>query len=215
MSESPENPGSSEEERELHQRLLDGDRLAPVDLVTAYLEPLIAHLQQCNRGADPHHCGQAAEDALLSLIRNPSSFSPDDMGLAAYLRRSAQCDFINIWRRDGKHRQKRETWNVVELPENEGKYLGMEHREFHATDDGQENMSKRKAIVDREAVKLSEPDRRVLELMRRGERRTSAYAEAYGVSHLSPEEQAREIKQVKDRLKVRLKRAGKRDEQTS
>ena len=53
---------------------------------------------------------------------------------------------------------------------------------------------------------LPPEEKRVLPLMQDGERHTSAYAEVLGITQLSPLEQAREVKRVKDRLKKRLER---------
>jgi hypothetical protein len=47
-----------------------------------------------------------------------------------------------------------------------------------------------------------------LDLMREGEKRTVVFADAAGFSDLPPEEQAREVKRVKDRIKKRIQRAG-------
>jgi DNA-directed RNA polymerase specialized sigma subunit len=58
----------------------------------------------------------------------------------------------------------------------------------------------------------NEADRRVLALMARGERSTPTFAEALGISHLSPREQRRRVKQAKDRILQRLKRALRRRE---
>ncbi len=57
---------------------------------------------------------------------------------------------------------------------------------------------------------LSETDRRALELILQKERRTSVYAELYGLLHLPAKEQRTEVKRHKDRLKNVLKRAGRK-----
>jgi len=55
-------------------------------------------------------------------------------------------------------------------------------------------------------VGLSDGEARVLDLMLDGERRTPAFAAALGISHLPVREQRQEVKKVKDKLKMRLKR---------
>jgi hypothetical protein len=60
---------------------------------------------------------------------------------------------------------------------------------------------------------FTDVEARVVELMLRGERKTQVYAEAYGIADLSPDEQRRIVKQVKDKLKKRLLRARRDDEQ--
>jgi hypothetical protein len=55
---------------------------------------------------------------------------------------------------------------------------------------------------------LTEPDQRCFDLMRDGEKHTAVFAAAAGFSDLPPDEQAREVKRVKDRIKKRIQRAG-------
>jgi RNA polymerase sigma-70 factor (ECF subfamily) len=62
---------------------------------------------------------------------------------------------------------------------------------------------------------LTDAEVRVLDLMIRGERKTSVYAEAYEIAGLPSEEQRRMIKQVKDKLKKRFERARRNDERAS
>lgn len=61
----------------LHQRLLADDPTAPSDLADAYLEALIAWLAKTNARVPAEVRIEAAEDALLALIRNPHSYSPE------------------------------------------------------------------------------------------------------------------------------------------
>ncbi len=61
-------------------------------------------------------------------------------------------------------------------------------------------------VVGTLRAKLSLEERRVMDLMLDGERKTRVYAEALGLSGLPAAEQKREIKRVKDRLKKRLER---------
>jgi hypothetical protein len=53
-------------------------------------------------------------------------------------------------------------------------------------------------------------DRQILALRLQGERRTAAFAEILGVSHLSIEVQRREVKRAKDRIDKILRRRGGR-----
>jgi len=59
-----------------------------------------------------------------------------------------------------------------------------------------------------EQVIPDQTDRRVIELMLHGERRTAVFAEAMGVAHLGKDEQKRMVKRKKDQLKKRLQRLG-------
>ena len=61
----------------LYQRLCTGDRVAIAEFITAVLDPLASHLRWWRRDADEHTCLTAAEDAVLSLIRNPALYKPE------------------------------------------------------------------------------------------------------------------------------------------
>jgi hypothetical protein len=58
---------------------------------------------------------------------------------------------------------------------------------------------------------LQDPkDRQILVLRLQGERRTGAFAEILGISHLPIETQRREVKRAKDRIDKTLRRQGGR-----
>src|SRR5438128_2056849 len=96
MSGSPALPPTQQESLQLHQRLLAGDPTAPNDLAVAYLEPLVAWLGEADARAPLEVHIEAAEDALLALIRNPHSYSSDLQTLEVYLRMSARGDVRNL-----------------------------------------------------------------------------------------------------------------------
>src|SRR6266446_216030 len=107
MAASVEFLISQEEELALYRRLLDGDVTASADLAKGFLEPLIAWLVGRNSSKVPKDlCVEAAEDAVIALVKSPASFKPARrMRLFAYLRMSAQGDLRNILRREGRERQ--------------------------------------------------------------------------------------------------------------
>jgi RNA polymerase sigma-70 factor (ECF subfamily) len=201
---------TQEEALRLYQRLLDADPTAPSDLAAAYLEPLVLWLNEHNRGVAPEFCIEAAEDAVLALIRRPDAYRPDRLGLEAYLRMAAQGDLRNLLRGERRHHRHREPWEVVELSPGGGKYSWQEDPSLPLQIAEEQRAAQ--SVPDSVREGLSEPETRVLELMLRGERKTSAYAAAYGIGHLPVEEQRREVKRVKDRLKKRWERAGGADE---
>ena len=57
-----------------------------------------------------------------------------------------------------------------------------------------------------------ERDRKVIHLMLENVRDTPTYAAVLEIADLSPEEQATEVKRVKDRLKKRMRRLMEEDE---
>jgi hypothetical protein len=205
---------SPEDGLALHRCLLEGDPTAPSDVAAACLEPLIAALGPCNPTVDPHMIGEAAEEAILALIKNPASYRPGGLDLAAYLQMAAQADMKNALKREGRHHRHRADWAAVELSDDPRNNLGRD-------DDPAlpllvtEGARALRALVPPAVLEgLVEAEIRVLELMLQRERRTRVYAEAYGVLHLATHEQRRVIKQVKDKLKKRMERAEKRNEPT-
>jgi hypothetical protein len=60
-------------------------------------------------------------------------------------------------------------------------------------------------------ARLTPQEEKVLELMRRKERRTAVYAAALGIVDHPAHVQRREVKKMKDRLSKRLERAEHRD----
>jgi hypothetical protein len=152
----------------------------------------------------------AAGDAILALIRKPESYSPERQTLEVYLRMSARGDLRNLLRKEARHNKGRTPWIEVELSPDAGKY-------WRRTDDpslslclAEERQCVVDAIPDFVSRELSETDRRALELIVQKERRTSVFAELYGLSHLTAQEQRTEVKRHKDRLKTMLKRAGRK-----
>jgi hypothetical protein len=206
MSASPASSPPPDRHQLLHQRLVDRDPTAPDDFADTFLEPLTAWLTEHNGAIHPDLVSEAAEEAILAVIRNPASYRPQDGTLESYLRMSAQADLRNLLRRETTHRSRHERLEIVELSAEGGKYTGRED------DPGVGLMIEEElAILAREvpvSVRegLTEVEARVLELMLRGERRTAIYADTCGIADRPPEEQRHLVKQIKDRLHKRIER---------
>lgn len=207
---------SDEEAVSLYNRLLANDPTASSELAEGFLTPLIHWLQKQNRRIAPELVCQAAEDAILNLIRKPSTFDPGkNLTLEKYLRMSAQGDLRNVLAKEKRKQGQEISWNVVELSDQRGKYLGKEDDPSLPLQVA-EKMEELGQVVSAQIRQgLTEPELRVLDLMLQGERRTIRFAEAYGIAHLEPADQKRQIKRVKDKLQKRLDRKGKRNEGTS
>src|SRR5262245_11491305 len=126
MTGPPTNPPPADEHLSIYQRLRERDPTAPDDLASALLQPLACWLAEHNPTIPEEFIHEAAEDAVLALIRNPSSYRPEVGGLESYLRMSAQGDLRNLLRREARHRTRRESWAVVELSDRAGNYPGRE-----------------------------------------------------------------------------------------
>ncbi|HEX5502911.1 MAG TPA: sigma factor [Thermomicrobiales bacterium] len=204
MTDSPPPP-SAEEGRALHARLLAGDPVAPADLAAAYLDHLARWLLARNPLVrDPHFHDEAAEDALLNLIKHPGSYDPARLGLTAYLHMSARGDLLNLLSKERRHRARRADLAAVELSPVVGKELW-------------DTANDPARIVERQADAAAPPgptlpdltaeEEAVLALMRDRERHNDAYARVLGLADRPIAEQRREVKRVKDRLNKRLERA--------
>jgi hypothetical protein len=191
----------------IHARLCEDDPVAPSDLAIAYLDVLTHWLVTTHPRVDPHLCGQAAEDAILALIKNPHSFKSDKSPLDAYLRMSARADLRNALGRERRHSDRREQLEVVELfglggnPGQEDDPARIVEREVDDLD------ARGRAILPEIIQAFSGEEQRVFELMLAGERRTSAYARMLGLADLPELDQRIAVKRVKDRIKRRLQRA--------
>ena len=208
MTGAPPLP-SAEEGHALHARLLADDPVAFSDLARAYLDHLVAWLRAHNpRVRDPHLHDEAAEDAILNLIKNPASYDPARLGLTAYLHMSAQGDLMNLLSKERRHQARRADLAAVELSPSLGKELW-------------DTANDPARIGEREADAAAPPgptlpdltaeEAAVLALMRDRERHYDAYARVLGVADRPIAEQRREVKRVKDRLNKRLERAGGTD----
>ena len=211
MSVPSESLITREDELALHKRLVDGDDTASADIANIFFDGLVEWLIQINRSTVAEElCIQAAEDAWIALIKNPASFNPGrEKRLGEYLRMSAQGDLRNLLQKEGRQRKK--SLEVVQLSDDDGKYL--------ETDDDpslpiqiQEAAEQSDGHVD---DGLSENELRVLALMRGGEKKTSVFAEALGISDWDKKEKAAEVQRVKNKIRKRISRGKTDDGQAS
>jgi RNA polymerase sigma-70 factor (ECF subfamily) len=208
MSSSPALPPTQQDALALHQLLLAQDPVAGNDLAEAYLELLVAWLGETDPGVPEDLRLEAAEDALLALIRKPESYSPEQQTLEVYLRMSARGDLRNRLSKERRRQQHEFPLECVELLPGGGKYLGRNEdpdQPFCLAEEKQELV---RAIPEAVRRKLSERDLRALELLLQKERRTVVFAALYGLQDLPVEEQERTVKRHKDRIKKVVKRAG-------
>ncbi len=208
MPDAPSLPLEQQDALQLHARLRAGDPLARHDLSVAFLEPLVTWLGETSRGIAPDLVVEAAEDALIALFHNPDSYDPARLSLLAYLRMSAQGDLRNRLRRERKHHHGRVPWESVEHSPAAGKYLGRDDDPAAGLQLAEQLQELAGAIPAAVRAGLTETEIRVVELMLRKERRTAIFAELLGLQHLSALEQRQVVKRVKERLKMRVKRAG-------
>lgn len=184
----------------LFARARTGDPLPVNDFARAAFEPLVADLRRYFPRTDEHACLSAAADALLELIHKPTLYDPTRGGLPGFLRRAARCDLINAIDKERKHHAGRKSSEIVELTAGAGN--------LHANEPADDLPSFDDPHLAAEIASFDDIERAVFELLRDGERATTVFAAAMDLSHLSAAEQADEVKRVKDRVKLRLNRAG-------
>lgn len=200
------------------ERLLAGDPTAPFDLAVAYLDPLAGWLERRFPDADPHDCTAAAEDAIMSLAKNPRSYRPElGTTLDGYLRMAATGDLKNLQAKERRHqlRQVSLDRNDVELSPDHGKYLVDELADPARIVEDAESSAERvaRSALPAKAREQSSPmEARVWALMQQGAYKTAEIAPVLGIEDWPPIEQRREVKRVKDRLKKRFERAEGDDE---
>jgi hypothetical protein len=204
---------SKEEEQSLHRRLAEGDVTASADLARLFLDHLIAWLVEKNTSRIPEElCVEAAEDALIALMKSPASFNPTlGKGLVAYLHMSSQGDLRNILQREGRHYENQIPLEDVELSPEAGKYLAVDDDPLLSLVRQEESSQAVRTVIAPVRKGLSEAESRALDLMLQGERKTGVFAEALGITHLPANVQRTEVKRVKDKLKKRIERESSGD----
>jgi DNA-directed RNA polymerase specialized sigma24 family protein len=126
------------------------------------------------------------------------------MELYRYLRMAARGDLLNLLKRESKHHKGRVEFALVEDEGEDGNLSGDEEpsAQLEASEEAERHNSTLQAVLEG----FSEVERRVVELMLAGERKTIAYATALNLEGLPAGEQEREVKRVKDRIRKRLER---------
>ena len=188
----------------LHLRLCDLDPTAVADICRAYLQPLLTWLGNKYPHLDSDLRQTAAHDALIAYVQAPRSYDPVRSELGAYLRMAARGDLLNLCKRESKHRKGRVEFALVEDVGEDGNLSGEENPSSQL--ETAEEAERRRDIVQGFMDGFSEAEQRVLELMLAGERKSAVYATALGLAVLPADEQEREVKKVKDRIKKRLQR---------
>ncbi|MDN5211619.1 hypothetical protein QQ020_06140 [Fulvivirgaceae bacterium BMA12] len=196
-------------ERQLHSRVLEGDEVAASILFSKYSDSIIQELSRIFPEVvkqDLESIYEGVTDAFLSYLAQPEKFDPNKATLRAYLLMAAKGDMKNII--DKKARALKKVGQSVELNEEvrNSKVDEMKNPEEQLLH--QEVLSLKKDQL--RALFPKEIDFEVAELVLYGVRETGPYAKILELDDLEEAEQQREVKKVKDRIKVKLKRAEQR-----
>jgi hypothetical protein len=180
--------------------------VAPARFAEAYLDVLAEWLLHRNPGIDAHLCDTAAEDAIISLISVPLQYDAQRGALDAYLRMAAQGDLRNLLEKERRHSSRRTNLEPVEFPgRDRNNEQDAEFDLVEAWDDEESELLK--DVRERMMSTFTPGEQRTLLLMIEGERKTAVYAQALGIADLPELEQRRQVKQAKDRITKRLRRA--------
>ena len=177
-------------------RALLADSDSAGEFASLVLPPLVAALANRYPSADPDDVFTAASDAFLAFIRNPSRFDPAVAPLPAYLFVIARRRLLNRFEAGRRHREGRIPWDSVELEP-------PARNELEDDDSPSFDAPELQPVI----AAFSDEERRVFDLMRDGERRTEVFAAVLEIAVLPVDDQAAEVKRVKDRILARLKRA--------
>ena len=191
----------------LHLRLVAGDPIASAEISEIYLHLLkIEMAYSIQHEPDPHLAEQAIVDALYSYISRPEQYDPTrNPSLLAYLRMSARGDLANA-RDSAARRARREIDSRGYVADSDDD----SEMELEYADDSDVELLV--ITADSDVYRLidslfeSPQDRSMVQLLLEGVRPTEPYAIVLGITHAPPQEQARLVKQHKDRIKAQLRR---------
>jgi hypothetical protein len=139
---------------------------------------------------------------MLSYNDHPARYDPALSPLRGYLMMAAYRDFQNAWSKERRHTR-------LQMSLSDEAF-----RDLDIPDRGQDldilltNISAEKWVQAGQAAFTDPIDRQIMLLMANGVRSTERYARVLGILALPRDEQARQVKRVKDRITKRLRRLG-------
>jgi hypothetical protein len=151
---------------------------------------------------------EAAADALLEYLADPSKYDPSKANLLTFLKVAADRDMMNLLAKQGRREGKIETKDPVELYEYDGnKDVGTSH------DPVVQEVAEDAAVKELDVfirTNFEDPiDRELALLVLDDVRETVEYVSVLGIDDLDELSQRAEVKRHKDRIKVKLKRLQK------
>ena len=193
-------------EGRLLDRLLAGDATAPADLAESYLEDLVGRLARAYPRVEEHVVITAAIDALLGVASHPERVELAKGALRSYLLMAARGDLLNALRASRRRREREQSIELVEVAALERNIQRDGSKSDPTSDAALAAVESSSVRRDVDGVAQSDAEAAVLQMMLEGERRTVVYAAILNLKDLDPVAQRTEVKKVKDRLKLRLRR---------
>lgn len=206
MSDLPDK----EQQRRLHQRLIEDDPTVAADIADALIAAVEKHLKINFSQVDEATIWDAATQAFMNYFKHPQSFDPAKSSLLNYLKMSAVGDLKNA-----RKKEHRRTFKIVPL--DNVAFLDLAgnsslEEQFIVRQEASDKIIQlfQQRANDMDSITFDETERKVLALMDAGERRTVVYAKILGITHLPKAEQAQQVKNYKDKLNRRRERSHKR-----
>jgi hypothetical protein len=204
------------EEYAFHQRVLARDPVAFSQLAEWLYAGLVRDTGARARGragkaVDMMLIEESVGEALLDYNDAPERYDPHQATLHSYLIMVAYRDFQNALSKELRHVHRQTTLGIgadgqaeTDVPDGRGELEDLLNR-----------ISAEEWWSLVEGTFSDATDRQLVIMLANGVRSTENYARVLGISGLSGEEQAREVKKAKDRLLKRLRRLGEsHDERT-
>jgi DNA-directed RNA polymerase specialized sigma24 family protein len=187
---------------EMHRRLLAGDRTASEAVTRLLHASLTQEVSAQFRQTDQHIIWDGVIDAILDYCARPQQFDAErGVSLKRFLRLAARRNVMNRLRGEQRRKVREEAaghaWaaSSVELDPAAGNLLQKE--------ESTQRQRQQTALTNA----LQNPnDQQLLALRLQGVRRTEAFAEILGITHLPIETQRQEVKRAKDRIDKMLRR---------
>jgi len=185
---------------DLHQQLLQGDRVAPALLFQHLLGPLTQKMKGDFPFTDSHLISDGITDALLDFCVRPKQFDPARGVPVDRFLSQASWRNIRDFLRSEKRRKAREEKSANDSADN-----------LVALPSSVANTEETEAALRQQSRDLMnilpDPiDRKIFELKLAGVRATGEFAKVMGIEHLSTAEQRQQVKRAKNRIDVHLKR---------
>ena len=196
--------------RQLHQRLIERDPLAPSDLVETLMDELVRRVRaKAHTTSNDVLVYDAVTDALLAYAQQPTKYSPAKSGLLTYLTMSAYGDYLNMVARERRRKTREVPFENVEHRLHDGNNWMADVEDTIMERHGVFTPHERSRLLQRVSEEFPDPqDRKLLNLMLLGERKTAAYSAVLGIQAFDHDEQRGVVKRHKDRLTKRLERLG-------
>lgn len=146
----------------------------------------------------------AVIDAFISYNNNPDSYNPEKATLMSFIKMAAYGDLMNSLKREKKHGNRKDLPESVELEE---KFWNTIMKSSASADSTIVTDELLKAVQDiLQNYFTNDTDITLAKMILANETKTEYYSEVLEIEDLEIEEQRREVKKYKDRIKQVLKR---------